>query len=149
MVLTNLGRAASPGIRFRTADLVRLSSLGCACGRTFRLFEGGLGRSDDMITIRRINIYPSRIGALVQEHLLRGEEYQVMAYTKSGTGELKVCVEVRKDRDLRMVEEQLGKALRERFEIRIDVERVAPNSLKRAEYISRGFVDFRFDQGGA
>src|SRR2546426_9065529 len=49
-----------PVIRYRTGDLVRLNLAPCACGRTFARFDGGLlGRSDDMVTIRGVNVYPT------------------------------------------------------------------------------------------
>lgn len=67
LVITNLGRAGFPAIRYRTGDLVRWNPAPCACGRTFARFDGGLiGRTDDMITIRGVNIYPSAIENVVR-----------------------------------------------------------------------------------
>src|SRR5205085_1882285 len=60
LVLTNLGRVGSPVIRYRTGDRVRLAETPCACGRTFRRLEGGiLGRLDDMLIVRGVNVFPS------------------------------------------------------------------------------------------
>src|SRR5262249_1836177 len=58
--LTNLGRIGSPLLRYRTGDRVRLASTPCRCGRTFIRLDGGiLGRVDDMLIIRGVNVYPS------------------------------------------------------------------------------------------
>ncbi|RJR46244.1 MAG: phenylacetate--CoA ligase family protein [Desulfobacteraceae bacterium] len=144
MVLTNLGRTSSPGIRFRTHDLVRVSTAQCGCGRTFRLLEGGvLGRSDDMIIVRGMNLFPSDLGNVVEGCLVIGEEYQIIAYTKDGMGEVKVCVEPGKGRDPAQLCKRLEGALRERFEIRIPVEAVPLNTLPRSDYKSKRFVDKR------
>src|SRR5437763_13347375 len=60
LVITNLGRPGFPVIRYRTGDLVKLNLSPCACGRTLARFDGGLlGRSDDMVTIRGVNVYRS------------------------------------------------------------------------------------------
>ena len=59
LVVTNLGRTASPVIRYRTGDIVVRRSEPCACGRTWARLEGGiLARADDMVNIRGVNVYP-------------------------------------------------------------------------------------------
>src|SRR5262245_40874182 len=69
LVLTNLGRIGMPVIRYRTGDLGVLSSESCSCGRAWaRLMGGVLGRADDMITIRGINVFPSAIENIVRKH---------------------------------------------------------------------------------
>ena len=68
LVLTNLGRLGSPVVRYRTGDLVTLKRDGpCACGRSFAKLEGGiLGRVDDMLVVRGVNVYPSAIEELIR-----------------------------------------------------------------------------------
>jgi phenylacetate-CoA ligase len=67
LVLTNLGRTASPAIRYRTGDLVIRRSEPCACGRTWARLAGGiLGRADDMVNIRGVNVYPVGIESVVR-----------------------------------------------------------------------------------
>ena len=144
MVLTNLGRSCSPGIRFRTGDLVKLGKSNCPCGRTFRLLIGGvLGRRDDMIIIRGMNIFPSKIGEAVEKFLALGEEYRVVAYTKNGMGELKVQIEFAPGRDEKEISNMITKELRDQFELRIDVEGVSAGTLPRSDYKSRRFLDER------
>lgn len=67
LVVTNLGRTASPVIRYRTGDIVVRRSSPCRCGRTWARLEGGiLGRADDMINVRGVNVYPSAIESVVR-----------------------------------------------------------------------------------
>ena len=144
MALTNLGRSCSPGVRFRTGDLVRLKKGACPCGRTFKMLDGGvLGRTDDMITIRGMNIFPSQVGEIVQRHLVIGEEYQVETYTRDGIGELKVVIEIGGGRNAEELIRAMREELRQRFEIRIEVEVVPPGTIPRSEYKSKRFVDKR------
>ncbi|MEI9475989.1 MAG: phenylacetate--CoA ligase family protein [Deltaproteobacteria bacterium] len=144
MVLTNLGRPCSPAIRFRTGDLVRLLKGDCPCGRTFRMLDGGvLGRTDDMIIIRGMNIYPSQVGEIVEKHLVIGEEYQMIAYSKDQSGEFKVMIEVVEGRASEEVAKTIKEELRHHFEIRIGVEPVPRGTIPRFEYKSKRFVDKR------
>src|SRR5262245_44830535 len=67
LVLTNLGRTASPVVRYRTGDIVVRRSEPCICGRTWARLEGGiLSRADDMINIRGVNVYPVGIESVVR-----------------------------------------------------------------------------------
>ncbi len=144
MVLTNLGRSCSPSIRFHTSDLVRVKAGLCPCGRTFRMLDGGvLGREDDMVTIRGLNIFPSQVGEIVEKHLVIGDEYQMVAFTRKGMGEFKVMIELAEERDteemVRGLKEDLGRC----FEIRMEVEVVPLGTLPRFEYKSKRFIDKR------
>ena len=66
-MLTNLGRAGSPLLRYRTGDRVRAGRTPCACGRTFLRLEGGiLGRVDDMLIVRGVNVFPSALEGVVR-----------------------------------------------------------------------------------
>ncbi|HEX5000667.1 MAG TPA: AMP-binding protein [Terriglobia bacterium] len=67
LVITNLGRTASPAIRYRTGDIVRRRRGPCACGRTWARLEGGvLARADDMVNIRGVNVYPGAIESVIR-----------------------------------------------------------------------------------
>src|SRR5207249_1002034 len=69
LVLTTLARIGSPLLRYRTGDLVKrpLSTSTCACGRNELLLEGGiLGRTDDMIVVRGVNVYPSAVEEIMR-----------------------------------------------------------------------------------
>lgn len=142
MALTNLGRSCSPSIRFRTRDLVRLKKGQCPCGRTFRMLDGGvLGRSDEMITIRGMNIFPAQVGEIVEKHLGIGDEYQMVAFTRKEMGEFKVMIELMEGRNDQEVIRTLKEDLRKSFEIRMEIEVVPPGTLPRSEYKSKRFID--------
>lgn len=144
MVLTNLGRIGSPSIRFQTKDLVRVKKGLCPCGRTFRMLDGGvLGRADDMITIRGLNIFPSEVGEIVERHLEVGDEYQMVAYTRKKMGEFKVMLELMEGGNHQKVVRALEEDLRNSFEIRMEIEVVPPGTLPRFEYKSKRYVDKR------
>lgn len=144
LVITNLGRVCSPAIRFRTGDIVNAKEGQCACGRTFLLLEGGvIGRSDDMITIRGMNVFPSQIGAVAEKYLATGEEYRIVAYTRKGMADLKILLELAGGRPNQEIAERVKNELRECLEIRVDAEVVPPGTLPRSEYKSKKFVDQR------
>jgi phenylacetate-CoA ligase len=68
LVLTNLGRAASPVIRYWTGDIVVRRCGPCKCGRTWARLEGGiLARADDMVSIRGVNVFPAAVESVVRE----------------------------------------------------------------------------------
>lgn len=143
MVLTNLGRISSPAIRFRTGDVVKVKRGECPCGRTFLSLDGGvIGRVDGMITIRGMNVFPSQIEAIVGKHLVMGEEFQVVAYTSKGMGELKVVCELLEDRPDDVLA-AIQKELLDSMEIRIGVEHVPTGTIVRSDYKSKKFVDMR------
>lgn len=144
MVLTNLGRTSSPSIRFKTGDIVRVKAEKCNCGRTFRLLDGGvLGRADGMIVVRGMNIFPSEVQAIVEKHLLLGEDYQVVAYSDRGMTELKVLCELAESRMGGEILQTIGGELRSLFEIRIGVEAVPRGTIVRSDYKSKKFIDRR------
>ena len=79
LVLTNLGRLGSPLVRYRTGDRARLAATPCACGRTFARLEGGiLGRLDDMLIVRGVNVFPSAIAAIGRRFPV--EEFQIEVF---------------------------------------------------------------------
>jgi phenylacetate-CoA ligase len=143
MVLTNLGRSSSPSIRFRTGDMVNVKKSQCSCGRTFVSLEGGIiGRVDGMISLRGMNIFPSQVEAVVGKHLLIGEDFQIVAYTAKGMGELKVKCELLDGRSDEILSE-IQKDLLDSAEIRVGVERVPKGTIERSDYKSKKFVDMR------
>lgn len=144
MVLTNLGRSCSPAIRFKTGDMVKVDESPCGCGRSFRLLDGGIiGRVDEMITIRGMNVFPSQVGTVTEKYLQIGEEYQIVACTEKGMANLKVMLELAMDRPAEQVRSEIAKELRDCLEIRVEVETVAPGTLRRSDYKSQRFVDRR------
>ena len=135
LVLTTLGRTGSPLLRYRTGDLVKpsLESL-CECGRSDLALEGGiLGRADDMVIVRGVNVYPSAV-----EELVRGvpeiSEYSVRVDESNALTEMTVQIEPTPDcadRDglARALEQKLHAA----WSLRVPVTAVPPGTLPRYE----------------
>lgn len=137
LVLTNLGRAGWPVIRYRTGDVVERGSRGCGCGRTFLTLPGGLvGRADDLIILRGVNIYPSAIEAIVRTFDI--DEFRIVRTRRDEMDELTVEIEAPDE-----VTRALGAALRQRLGVRIDTRAVAPGTLPRFELKAKRVVDRR------
>ncbi len=139
LVITNLGRAGWPVIRYRTGDLVLVSAggLACDCGRTFQLLPGGLiGRADDLMVLRGINIYPSSIEAIVREFDV--EEFRIVRTRRQEMEELLVEVEATDE-----VTGALADAFSERLAVRIPTRTVPAGTLPRFELKARRVVDRR------
>jgi phenylacetate-CoA ligase len=139
LVLTNLGRLGSPLIRYRTGDRVRLADAPCACGRTFRRLEGGiLGRLDDMLIVRGVNVFPSAVEGIVRR-FAAVDEFQIEVFRAGELDEARVLVEVASG-DAAAVCAALQEALRAGLGLRLPVTPAAPRSLPRFELKARRVV---------
>jgi phenylacetate-CoA ligase len=135
LVLTTLGRLGSPLLRYRTGDLVRASQdTVCECGRSELALEGGiLGRTDDMVCVRGVNIYPSAVEEILRAHGGVGE-YQVQVDTASTLPEITLKVEpLTAALDAAALAREVEGALQVAFNLRIPVTVVATGSLPRFE----------------
>jgi phenylacetate-CoA ligase len=141
LVLTTLGRVGSPLIRYRTGDLVKPSPSGlCECGRYDLGLDGGiLGRTDDMIIVRGVNIYPSAL-----EQIISGcgavTEFRVRLVTSRSLPEIEVDVELVPQADPDAVVQQLQTAFESAFRMRIPVLVLPAGTLPRPEGKGRRFV---------
>jgi phenylacetate-CoA ligase len=136
LVLTNLGRVGSPVIRYRTGDRVRLTDDNCPCGRTFRRLPGGiLGRLDDMLIVRGVNIFPAAIEGVVRRFATI-EEFQIEVFRDGELDEVRVLVELDDASGVVGVRE----ALRATLGIRLEVAAVPARSLPRFDLKARRVV---------
>lgn len=148
LVLTTLRRHGSPVWRYRTGDLVRprfapanRQAPLCDCGRCELALEGGiLGRADDMIIVRGVNVHPGAV-----EEILRRfpevAEYQVAITESDGLSEMVVRVETTPDcADLGGLVRQIDHSFRTVFSLRVPVLAVPPGSLPRFELKARRWV---------
>jgi phenylacetate-CoA ligase len=138
LVLTNLGRWATPIIRYRTGDRVRAVRGRCSCGRTLVKLEGGiLGRVDDMVTIRGVNVFPTAIEAIVRrfEEIV---EYRIEVFEERGMDGLRCVIEPR-DAGADRLAERVMHAIHEGIGVRCTVEIVEPGSLPRFELKGKRF----------
>ena len=142
LVLTNLGRVGSPLLRYRTGDLVERGPEGpCACGTHDLALRGGiLGRSDDMVVVRGVNVYPSAV-----DNILRAcggvAEYRVEIHTGHPLVDLRIQVEPAPGcQDAERLPERLQKALHTALGLRIPVNAARPGELPRFEMKARRWV---------
>lgn len=141
LVVTTLGRSASPVIRYRTSDIVVRRSEPCACGRTWARLEGGiLGRDDDMVNVRGVNVYPAAVEAVVRAFpevvefrstVSRSHEMRALSL------ELEPAAGVA---DAEALSARVERRLREAMGLHVPVRVVAPGSLPRFEMKARRFV---------
>lgn len=138
LVLTTLARRGMPVIRYRTGDLVKPVYTNEGSNQFVFLDGGVLGRIDDMVVIRGVNIFPTSI-----EEILRTfpsvVEYRIVASRASAMDELRVEIENQTDEGLASIAE----ALQSRLGLRVPVSNVLANSLPRFEAKARRFVDER------
>lgn len=139
LVITNLGRAGMPALRYRTGDLVEMTTEPCLCGRTLARIEGGvLGRADDMMIVRGVNIYPSAIDNIVRsiEEIV---EYEVEIRREAGMDDLLLRIETIDGRSFEPVEQALNEAFRSQLNVRVSVQRAESGSLPRYEFKARRY----------
>ena len=149
LVFTALTKEALPLLRYRTRDIASLDRRPCACGRTTARMSRVVGRSDDMIIVRGVNVFPSQ----VEEALLRVEgtapHYLIEISRPGALDEVAVQVEVRPESFSDEMRQMI--ALRDRIDheihaiagVRMTVELVAPGTLERSAGKARRVLDHR------
>ncbi len=139
LVITNLGRPGFPVIRYHTGDLVRPNFTPCACGRTFARFDGGLlGRSDDMVTIRGVNVYPTAIENVIRQ-FSTVDEFQVTVTMQHEMHHLEVQIEVVSGNDAEHVRAHVEQAIYHALSLRPTVKVAEPGTLAHFELKARRF----------
>ena len=150
LVLTALTKEAMPMIRYRTKDITRLDYNTCKCGRTSVRMEKLRGRTDDMLVIRGVNVFPTQI----EEVLLKftneiGNSYEIIVTRENFRDELEVRVEpVSADilgdyGKLEMLVSKLKVAIKHMLQLDVSVRLVEPMSLKRFEGKAKRVTDLR------
>lgn len=149
LVFTTLTKEAFPVIRYRTKDISRLITEPCSCGRTFYRMERITGRTDDMLIIRGVNVFPSQI-----EHVLMSIEgvephYQIIVGREGSLDVVEVQVEVSENifSDEVKVLEKLGKKIEREIKdllgISCKVKLVEPKTIQRSEGKAKRVIDNR------
>ncbi len=149
LVLTTLCKRAMPMIRYRTRDITSLAPDRCPCGRTLRRICRISRRSDDMLIIRGVNVFPSQI----EVALLRVEgtepHYQIIVDRKKGLDTLEVQVEVTAKMfsdtvgGMEVLQRKLAHSIESITGIHADVRLVAPHTLQRSEGKAKRVIDNR------
>jgi phenylacetate-CoA ligase len=130
----------SPVIRYRTGDLVEPSYERCPCGRSSMLLRGGvLGRVDDMIIVRGVNVFPSAIENVMRE-FSEIEEFRVDAVQMEALLQLRLTLEPRPEcASAAGLADKVTRRFRESIGLKPQVELVAPGTLPRFELKARRF----------
>jgi phenylacetate-CoA ligase len=139
LVLTNLGRWAAPVVRYRTGDLVRREPASCSCPMGGARFPGGvLGRADDMIQVRGVNVYPGAVETIVREEPAV-VEFQVEVFEQHRMWEMRTSIELVPGAPAAEIRGKLERELKKRLGIRTQVEIVEAGRLPRFELKARRF----------
>ena len=150
IVYTHLHRTSQPMIRFAPGDATVMTSDPCPCGRTYpRLPEGILGRLDDMLVVRGVNVYPSAIERALRDIAGLGLEFRIFVDRRGAMDEVLVSAELLDegtgDDEREAVRAQAAEALRYHCQVRLGVELVAPGTYERATLKAKRVVDRRLD----
>jgi len=149
MVVTTLCKEAAPLIRYRTRDLTRMIDHSCSCGSVLPMHDRILGRSDDMIIFRAVNIYPGQIDEVLSQIADASCEYQVHLERKDdGKDYMTIRLECCEDYDASRKPELVGAVqseIKKKIMVSCDVEIVDYCSLPRSERKSKRFFDNRPD----
>ena len=148
LVFTCIGKEALPLVRYRTRDICKLEHSRCGCGRTTVRMMKPHGRTDDMLIIRGINVFPSQIESVL---LSLGMEpnYQMIVDRHNNHDTLEVQVEMSEDmfsdtmKDLAAQEKRISEALKSILNISAKVKLVAPKSIPRSEGKAKRVIDNR------
>jgi phenylacetate-CoA ligase len=134
LVLTPLGRAGSPLLRYKTGDMVKaVVQTKCRCGRSELALDGGiLGRIDDMVVVRGVNIYPTAFEDLLR-NFSRIAEYQVEVDKTKTLTEVHLQVEPTDGAGDANLASEIQAAIQNTFHLRVPVTLVAPGALPRFE----------------
>lgn len=149
LVITTLTRECSPLIRYRTRDLTRIIDEPCACGRTHRKIDRIVGRTDDMLIIRGVNVFPSQIEQVITGFPEIVPHYQIVLTTKGTLDHVELRVETAPDfsfdeiRALEDLRRRLAAELKSNLQIAVDIKIVEPKTIERSEGKAKRVIDLR------
>ena len=139
LVLTTLSKQAMPMIRYRTRDITVLVPGACPCGRSLRRMKRISRRSDDMLIIRGVNVFPSQVEAALLEVEGTLPHYQIILTRSHGLDQMEVQVEVTSESfsdkigALEQLNDTIADALEHVLGIRVEVTLVEPHTIQRSE----------------
>jgi phenylacetate-CoA ligase len=149
LVFTNLTRQGMPLLRYRSRDLASYDDTPCACGRSFRRLSRIMGRTDDMLIIKGVNIFPMQIEKVLLAMPEVGTQYLVELTRKDFSDVMLVKVEVQQNffqedlRHLKQLQKRITIALKNELLVTPQVELVEPNTLPRTEGKAQRVIDKR------
>lgn len=149
LVFTCITKEALPLIRYRTKDIAVLTREKCACGRTLVKMTKPMGRSDDMLIIRGVNVFPSQIESVLLDIKDVSPHYQIIVDRKNNLDTLDILVEMSQDMDfdaVRLVEDkehQIKAAVESTLSISANIKLVEPKTIARSEGKAKRVIDKR------
>lgn len=149
VVFTTLCKDCSPLVRYRTRDISRILVGECECGRMFRRMDRIAGRTDDMMILRGVNVFPSQIEEEIVSFPEIAAQYQLILTTKGTLDHAELRVETVPEfpfdevRRLEKLKKDLQKALKENLQIAVDVKIVEPKTIERSEGKAKRIIDLR------
>lgn len=149
LVITTLTRECTPLIRYRTRDVTRIVSEPCACGRTHRKIDRLRGRTDDMLIIRGVNVFPSQIEQVITEFPEIATQYQILLTNDGPLDKVELRVETVPDfpidevRKLEDLKSRLAAELKSNLQIAVSIKLVEPKSIERSEGKAKRIIDNR------
>ncbi|MGE4559603.1 MAG: phenylacetate--CoA ligase family protein [Desulfobulbus sp.] len=149
LVITTLTKEAFPMIRYRTRDLTRFIPGTCPCGRTMKRMQRVMGRSDDMLIIKGVNVFPMQIEKVLFEVEGTEPHYQIIVDRENHADKITVMVEVVESiffdemKKQRKVVETIKSRLASELGLSVDVKLVEEKSLERSEGKAKRVVDRR------
>lgn len=149
LVITTLTKEAFPMIRYRTRDLTRFIPGTCACGRTLKRMERVMGRSDDMLIIKGVNVFPMQIEKVLFEVEGTEPHYQIIVDRENHADKITVMVEVMESiffdemKKQRQVIDTIKSRLASEVGVNVDVKLVEEKSLERSEGKAKRVIDRR------
>ncbi len=149
LVMTTLRRTAMPIIRYRTRDLTRLITEDCPCGRKHARLARMVGRSDDMLIVRGVNVFPKQIEEVIMRHDWVGGNYVIHLSTRESLDQMTVRVEMAKEAfdgtiaTVKIQRAELQKQLKEAAGFTVMVDVLEPGSLPVSEGKAKRVIDER------
>ncbi|MDP3427057.1 MAG: phenylacetate--CoA ligase, partial [Humidesulfovibrio sp.] len=152
LVITTLTKEGIPLLRYRTRDISRLNTAPCRCGRTTARMERVTGRSDDMLIIRGVNVFPSQIETILLETDGLTPHYQLIVGRINNLDTLEVRVEIDEAvfsdqiKNLQRLESKIEKNIKEFLGVTARCKLVEPKSIERSEGKAKRIIDMRQSQ---
>lgn len=149
LVMTSLTKEALPILRYRTKDITSLNYEPCACGRTHVRMDKIKGRSDDMVIIKGVNVFPSQVESAISGIPEVGPHYMLVLHRDGVMDSLEVQVELTSAdvlesfSELKRVEKTIGSRLQSVLGLRAKVSLVEPKSLERFQGKAKRIIDLR------
>ncbi len=149
LVFTTITKEGIPLIRYRTRDITRIIKEPCICGRTFVRMEKVMGRSDDMLIIRGVNVFPSQIESILMDTKGVSPHYQLIVDRLDNMDVLEVQVEVTDElfsdeiKKLQALEKSIVKDIKDIIGVSVKVKLVEPKSIARSEGKAVRVIDKR------